>query len=315
MSFGRKNATTLMTGGGVLLGWSAVYIFWKESKKAEEKIRYEEEQKEEKLPTKEKVAIYLQYCWLSCLMGLASTGLCLWSHKLSMDEIAKWYMVSQFMENKVADKDKLIEKLKEEVPDKKIHELENDILEEEYPREEIIEEIMSSRGEPGQVLFIDKVTHNKFRADILDVTDGIMEFNKKLKDKRGKDITKQTKKAIADRLTKDPFFSSDKPYNQIIDLDDLKVIDEEDYPEIYSALDLDEFLRSIGELDADDYEETALSDLLEFRYYGGGDLIKPTQILKYKEYVDPNSGMPVVCFIDYGELLSPSSELLERNPL
>ena len=38
IAFGSKNAPTIMTGGSIVLGWTAVYVFWKQSKKAEEEI-------------------------------------------------------------------------------------------------------------------------------------------------------------------------------------------------------------------------------------------------------------------------------------
>ena len=64
---GKKNAPTLMTAGSIALGWLGVYFFWKESRKVEQKIEFEEAllnadedsdilpEDRIKLPTKEKL--------------------------------------------------------------------------------------------------------------------------------------------------------------------------------------------------------------------------------------------------------------------
>ena len=84
--------------------------------------------------------------------------------------------------------------------------------------------------------------------------------------------------------------------------------------DIYSSERLDIFLEDIGEAD-DVIEDSGLGDLLEFRCYSDeSDLLRPKEILKYKQYLDPESGVPKVCFLDYREYLAPSSELLERYP-
>lgn len=314
LKFGKRNATSIMTGGGILLGWTAAYLFWKESRKAEDCIR-QKEAEGETLSNKEKFIIYLQYCYLSAILGLASTGLSLYSHKLSMDQIAKWYMVSQFMEGKIEDKDKYIEKLEMELPNKKVHDLQNDLVfDDEESNDRIMEFIEShSYMEPG-IVFDDLVTRVPFTTDILDVTTGISKTNETLRNKRDKSLKNKSIKVRADKLMKDPFFASDKPYSQIIDLEDLKAIDEDDYPEVYSSVGLDIFLNAIHEIPDDDIE-ARIGEILEFRYFGGGDLIKEKDILKF---VDDKEGKYKgwrVCKLDYSELLSPSCELIERNPL
>ena len=301
IAFGRKNAPALMTGGSIALGWTAAYLFWKESRNADAKIKSEEEKQGEELSVKEKFIIYLQYCWLSLVLGLGSTGLTIGAHKLELERIAEMYMLTQFLEDKNEKQGKMLDKLKEEVGEKKVQEIEDDILDEDYSRDEIIDSYING-GVEGGTLFIDNVTHNKWRGDILDVTSGIAETNQVLKDKR---------KRMIKRKLADPFYSnSDSPFGSG-DIDDDR-FDQD----IYSSVDLSVFLKNIGEISGSHDEEVRLSELLEFRYYGGGgDLLKGKEILKYKQFEDPSTGFPAVCYVDYTEFLSPSSELMERNPL
>ena len=330
LAFGNKNAPILMTGGGITLGWIGAYILWKQSKKAEQVIAKKEADLQStvdiseddengvdgkavmntmkarsELSKKEKAIIYLQYCWTAGVIGLASTGLLIFAQKVSLDRLAEMYLLTQFLEDKSKKQDGMIEKLKEKAGlkdgNKAMNDLENDIIDDEYDKDEIIEELR--RGgvyEPGSALIIDKVTHVKFRGDIIEITSGIAEFNELLKSRR--------RKAMKKRLG-DAFYSaSDMPWGD-------SSIDEDQYGEVYSTGDLETFLQSIGEIDDSDGLDTRLGELLEFRYFGGGDLLKPTQIMKYKEYLDPTTGYPAVVYLDYTEYLSPSSELLERNPL
>lgn len=314
LAFGKRNASSFMTGGGILAGWFGVYLFWKESKKAEAMIRDEEykrnvgaadESEIKELTKKEKFMIYASYCWPSALVGLLSTGLSLYSHKMDMNEIAKAYMVSQFFQDKSKKQGEMIDKLKAEIPDKKIHDLENDIIEEEYPDEEVMDYLMNTRDEDiGKTLFIDRVTHAKFRADIIEVTDGIANINAILKRRRRKEVKK---------LMSSPYYASDNVYNINDDNEDELGDQFDNFNDAYSSVGLDVFLDAIGETNNDGIE-TRLDELLEFRYYGGGDPIKAKNILYYKQYTDPDSGIPAVCFIDYTEFLSPTFELIERNP-
>lgn len=304
---GKKNAPTLMTAGSIALGWLGVYFFWKESKKVEQKIEFEEAllnadedadvdiEKRKTLPVKEKLILYAQYCWPSAVMGLTSTGLAIGANSINLSRLAEMALLTQFVTNREEDKNKLIEKLKTEIGEKKFEEMRNEMVDEDYPKEDILEEVNQIGPGSGKTLFIDKVTHNRFSADILEVTTGIADFNSRLKEKRNK--------ALSQRLG-DAFFASDSPWSTDLDRES----------DLYSSMDLEVFLQCIGETGRED--ECRLGELLEFRYYGGGgDVIKPNQILKYKDYTDPDSGLPVVCYLDYGELLSPTAELLERNPL
>lgn len=304
LASGKKNAPTLMTAGSVVMGWTAAYIFWKQGRKAEKKIEYEESllnadldsdtplEDLRKLPVKEKFVIYLQYCWMAALLGVGSTGLAIGANGLNLSRLTEMALLTQFMTDKDDKQQKLIDKLKAEVGDKKFVEMKDELREEEYPKDEIMREILSEPAN-GKTLFIDQVTGQKFRASILDVTNGIAEFNERLKDKR-KDALRKRRK--------DPFYvAGDMPWG----------IDDDAASDVYSSMDVEVFLKCIGEITGKN--EARLGDLLEFRYYGGGDPIKANQILEYKNYVDPNSGYPVVCYIDYSELLAPSSELIERN--
>ena len=308
ITFGKKNATSLMTGGGIILGWAAVYVFWKESRDAEKAIEHEEkkltEQKGEpvKLQTKEKIMIYLQYCWLSALMGLGSTGLSLYSHKLDLDEIAKVYMLSQFYKDKSENTKIENERLKEEIKPKKLQEVEDEILEQQYPKDDIVKCMNTVPGQ-GTTLFIDLTTKQKFRGDIVKVTKGIMMADDDLKNDRLEAVRKELKS---------PYFSSDVPFSSDIE----ELADSDEMTHICSEMTVSRFLEYIGEItDTEGGYSPGFGELLVFkRDFCKGHLLDPNQILRYKKYEDPETGIPAVCFIDYADLLSASSELLERTP-
>ena len=304
LASGKQNAPTLMTAGSILLGWGAAYIFWKQGKKAEKKIEAEEMRlnegkdadipvsQQEKLPVKDKFIIYLQYCWMAAAMGVGSTALAIGANKLNVSRLAEMALLTQFMNGKNEKQEKLIEKLKGEVGEKKFDAVKEEIREEQFPKSEVLEAMTTAPGD-GSTLFIDCVTRNRWRGNIIDVTNAIAEFNKDLKEER--------QDAIKKRLGDAFFVSSESPWG----------IDEDNMSEVYSALDLEEFMRRIGELKYDNVSR--LGDLLEFRYYGGPDPVKAVDILEYKNYEDPSTGLPVVCFIDYEELLSGTNELIERS--
>lgn len=304
LASGKKNAPTLMTAGSVVMGWTAVYIFWKQGRKAEKKIEYEESllnadldsdtplEDLRKLPIKDKFVIYLQYCWMAALLGAGSTGLAIGANGLNLSRLTEMALLTQFMTDKDDKQQKLIEKLKAEVGEKKFVEMKDELREEQFPRSEVMDAVTAAPAN-GQTLFIDVVTGQKFRRSILDVTNGIAEFNERLKDRR--------KDAIRKRIGDAFYVSSDMPWG----------VDEDAASDIYSSMDVEVFLKCIGEITGKN--EARIGELLEFRYYGGGDPVKQNQILEYKNYVDPDSGFPVVCYIDYSELLAPSSELIERN--
>lgn len=305
LASGKQNAPSLMVAGSIILGWGAAYIFWQQGRKAEQKIAVEEmklnEDKDsdipldqlEKLPVRDKAIIYLQYCWMAAVMGVGSTALAIGANKLNLSRLAEMALLTQFMNSKDEKQKQLIEKLKGEVSQKKFEEMKDEIREEQFPKSEVLAAMTEAPGN-GTTLFIDCVTRNRWRGNIMDVTNGIAEFNSELKSKR--------QDAIKKRLGDAFYVSSDSPWG---------LEDEDNMSEVYSAIDADEFLKAIGETD---YDNTArIGELLEFRYYGGADPVKPVDILEYKNYEDPSTGLPVVCFIDYTELLSPSEELMDRH--
>lgn len=293
LAFGHKNATTLMTGGGIILGWVGVYVFWKEGKKAEEKIRAEEEKlKETKseqttLPTKDKLTIYLQYCWLALVLGLGSTALSLYSQKLNLDEIAKYALIAQLYKGKNEELEAQI--LKEKDGEKKLQKLKQSVYKDKYPVDEMEKDLNDIPGE-GRTLFIDTTTGARWKGDITEMTNHIAEFN---------DLLKSQWEKQAKRKLGDAFYVHDGPFPDDLD--------------IYVSEDLSVFLEAIGELKYGN--DVRIGDLLEFRYYGGGDLLKPKQILDYEKFKDPNTGVPALCYVAYDDLAAPTNELIERNPL
>lgn len=320
LAFGKKNAPSLMTGGGILIGWTAAYIFWKQGKKAEEKIRSEEEElnknnpseapeDQKKLQTRDKIAIYLQYCWMALVLGIASSGLTVWAHKIDLSRIAEMYMVSQFLEKKNEDQEKMLEKLKNEVSEKKIHELENDIIEEDYPDEELRRDVLSLRG-TGRTLFCDDTRFSyKFRANIEDVKDGILNFNEMMRKKYTKAVERELNKKSGGKDTrsleeklKDPMYYSDSesPYEDASPYPDTPVFVEEP---------LDTLLDYMYDHDG----SSGLGQNLVVRYYGKGACIDPNEVMKYKEFVDPESGIAQFCRLNYTKYLVPSIEFEDRR--
>lgn len=71
--------------------------------------------------------------------------------------------------------------------------------------------------------------------------------------------------------------------------------------EFYDMLDIDTRSRKCGKYAA-------------FRLNGKYDLIHPNQILDWRDYVDPTTGDPRICFIDFERFLTPSDDFAERNP-
>ena len=299
MAFSKKNAPTIMTGGSLALGWFGVWLFWKQSRKADLAIKHKEEEIREslcaegdelahpediKLDRKEKVIIYLQYCWMSLLVGVASSGLAIGAHKMDLSRLAQMYMLTQFLEDKNADQAKLIDKLKEEVGEKKFRAVDEKVFEEKYPEKDIGNGYIESTGK-GTTLFICDFGGVKFRSSIQDVKDGIYEFRDKVKSRRDNIVKKKLRGA---------FFVSEDPYPDM---------------DIYASEDVDVFLECIGSKQRIDG-----GDLLEFRDYGQEDFMDVNQIMDYKKYTDPETGIPAVCFLRFRDFLRPTNELLERDP-
>ena len=144
----------------------------------------------------------------------------------------------------------------------------------------------------GNTLIIDSVTGAQWKGNIVDVMNGIAESNDTLRE----EYLKAKKRVCA-------FSAKDGPHS------------EDDFdPEVYGTLSVDEFLDLLGMPMAFDDDTLKIGSLLEFRSYSNSDLLKPNNILRYKPYTAPGEDIPKVCFLDYSELLGPSSELLERYP-
>lgn len=323
LASGKKNAPTLMTAGSIILGWVGVYIFWKESKKAEQKIQFEEElmnadqdadvppEEIRTLPIKDKFIIYLQYCWLSALFGLGSTALAIGANRISLSRLAEMALLTQFMTDRNEKQNELIDKLKEELPEKKVRTIEQEIFHEDADEEAIIEQMkkMVKDGDT-RTLFIDQFTGQRFVNDILSVTNGIEQFNDQLLKKRTVAIKMEAKHFRNEKC--DPFYaSSDDPWwNDDLTEEQLRGLDS-----IYSTFDVSEFLYCIGEINRTD--KIRLGELMEFRCFGEDSAVKQASILKYdksfKKFFGSGEEVPEVCVIDYCDLLYPSHELVERD--
>ena len=200
---GRKNAPTLMTAGSIVLGWVGVYLFWKESKKAEQKIEFEEAllnenedadrplEEIEHLPVKEKLIIYLQYCWPSGLCGLGSTALAIGANSVSLGRIAELTLLAQAMTDKSDKQQKLVEKLKEKVPAKEVMQIQEELYNENEDEEEIVR-ILREMKEAGdtRTLFKDYRTGKLFKRDAEKVVKAIDDFNTTLRKRRSGAIRK-----------------------------------------------------------------------------------------------------------------------------
>lgn len=305
LAFSKKNAPSIMTGGSIILGWTAAYIFWKQSKKAEAKIRAEEEklnentEEHESLSVKDKGIIYLQYCWMALVLGLGSTGLAIGANKINLDRLAEMYVLTQFLSNKDEKNKDLIEKLKGEVNKKTVDKIENEIRDSKFSDEEIKTELkqMKDNGETT-TLFLDLVTGKKFRSNMFDVREGVYHFNEELKKART-DI-------VIEKIN-GPYYVSDAPWKEKLD----EILESDEFSCVYSSCNLSDFLSFIGE--NTDYESAKLADTLEFRYYGGNcDVIEWSSVFKFKKFEDPETGVPAVCYIDYYDFLYPSNELMDR---
>ena len=297
-AFGRKNAPSLMIGGSVVMGWSAVYVFWRQSKKAEKKIQVEEEKLKEQtaldkvvvLPPKEKAIIYLQYCWPSLLMGLASSGRAIGAHKIELSRLAEAYVMAQFFEKKSEDQENLVSRLKGELGTKKSEKVENEIFEEKHPQEQTKREFETLDG-TGRTMFIDVCNfENKFRGDIEDMRDAIYRANQILQDRLDRK---------AKRILGDAFFSQkDSPYPEL---------------EIYVEMPLIEFMQIIGETKTHQ-EDCMLGNCNVIRMKYGADGLDPNEIMDFKRYRDPQTGVPPICYLNYGKYLRPSTEYIENDP-
>lgn len=306
LAFSKKNAPSIMTGGSIILGWTAAYIFWKQSKKAEAKIKAEEEKlnentkEHENLSVKDKGIIYLQYCWLALVLGLGSTGLSIAANKINLDRLAEMYVLTQFLSNKDEKNKNLIDKLKGELDKKTVTKIENEVRDSRFSEEEIKSELkqMKDAGETT-TLFIDMVTGKKFRAKMFDVREGVYKFNE--------DLKKYRTDLVMEKIN-GPYYVSSSPFKEKID----DILESDEFNCVYSSSSLSDFLEYIGE--KTDRESSKLADNVEFRYYGGSiDPVEWSSVFNFKKFEDPETGVPAVCYIDYDDCLAPSHELMDRE--
>lgn len=288
LTFGKKNAPALMTGSSILLGWGAAYVFWKQSKKAEEFIRKEEQDNGEELEKKEKFIIYLKYCWMAAAMGLGSTGLTIWAHEMDWARLAEMYMITQFLEGKNEDQEKLIEKMKGEMKKGSFERIQDELREEKYPMEELKKELPNIPG-TGRTLFIDEtMLGKKFRDEVDAIKNRIWEFNA-YADKQRENLIERRKNSA--------FYVSDNPYPDI---------------GVYIDIPLTKFLRFIGETDYEPTYDDGIGGVNVFRYSGGGVCVNPDDIMDYKKFIDPDTGVAAVCYLSYRNLLKPSADYMDE---
>ena len=318
LAFGSKNAPMLMTGGSILLGWTAVYIFWKQGKKAEEEIRQEEKILNERnhsnteqleLPKKQKAIIYLQYCWLALALGVASSGLAIGAQKLTLDRLAEMYVMTQFLTDKNEKKDKLIEKFKKDVGEKKAAVIKQETLSEDFTDEEVCAAWYNSKANSGDSVVLDHVMHGIRRMNLDELSSGIYKANDLLRERLEKLKDKYMK-----RLQGSPFYVN----GDIQFINSIKAEEEAYYTDLHSSIDLGEFLKCIHII-PDDSFGTRIGEINEIRFYGGKNAINQNQITSYRNYIIPegiDAGKTItLCDLDYTEILAPTQELIERNPL
>lgn len=294
-AFSKKNLPSIMTGGSVILGWAALYFMLKEAPKAAKCIENKEQEREdedlEPLSFKEKTTVYLQYCWIAGILGIGASACAIGANKISLDRIAELYMLTQFMTDKDKDKQKLIDRMKEALGDKKSTEIEKEQFSDDYPREEIIQEVPFIPGE-GRTLFIDDTNLGyKFRSDIQKVKDGIAKFNM---------LADREWSSKIEKLKKDAFYSNTN--DQYADLT----------KGVYVEMPMSLFLECIGEKKEGGRLTKSIGDLYVFRHYGHGKMcVNPEDIMVYDEFEDPATGIPAVCYMSYLRYMEPSDEFYE----
>ena len=294
ITFSKKNLPSIMIGGSIIGFWTCAVMVAKSAPKAQKEIEYENakrgEDDKELLNWKDKAVIYGKHCWGAGALGLVSTGLAIGAHTIDISRIAEMYMLSQFYKD---DGEKLKQQiLKKKDGEKELKELRKGAIEDQYDDEmQKMDEWISDVPGEGSTLFVDTVTDKKWRGNIVDMMNGIQRFNERMRS----GYKKEWKRNFA-------FYVSDGSPHKNCD------------PDFYYKEDLNIFLEDIGESD-EVISDSGIGNLLEFRCYSDdSDLLKPNMILTYKKYLDPETGIPAVCFIDYHEYLAPTGELLERYP-
>jgi hypothetical protein len=321
LAFSDKNAPALMTGGGLVLGWFAAYMFWKKSKDAEKCIGIKEAELQSEvapgkdilgtmenrvtLPTKERFAIYLQYCWWTWLLGLGATGLIIGGQKVSMNRLAEMFVLTKVLEDKNGRQSKTIEKLKEAAGLKDgseaMRKFQDKYVEEEYPEEKALA-IANSIDTPGEgnTFIIDETTGHSWRDNAGEFAERVNAFGLRLFNERNEMLDRRAKSTGA----YDPFFASDNPHSDyLLQMDDLN--------NVYSSATLREFLAEIKDpcIGEDNF---GVGDVMEIRFYNRDKkpLTLKSFVRSFKRY-----GKTEFIFLNYDELLMASGELMDRSPL
>ena len=294
VTFSKKNLPSIMIGGSIIGFWTAAILVAKNAPKAQKEIEYEENKRKEDekdpLNWKDKAVIYGKHCWTSGALGIAATGLAIGAHKIDLSRLAEMYMLTQFYKDDGEKLKKAI--LKKSDGEKELTGLRNDIIDEDYPEEEMKQMKDWLPQVPGQggTLIIDLVTNKRWTGNIIDVMNGFNKFNERMRNG----------------------YAKEQAYNNAFRAKDGGPYDYD--PDVYYAESLNILLEDIGESD-EVISDSALGKLLEIRCYSAeGDVLRTSQVLKYRQYLEPDSGLPKVCFLDYHEFLAPTSEILERYP-
>lgn len=327
--FGKKNAPILLTGSSIAIGWFAVYLFWKESRNAEIRIAYDRKVLNEQngidpesrealdIPKKEKIVTYLGYCWMSLVLGIASSGLAIAGQKVSLDRLAEAYVMMQFFSDKSDKNEKIADKMSEMLGEKKAESAKQQVREEEFTDEEIWNAWKKAGGK-GNTLVEDHVMHYIKKMDLGDLEAGVMKANDELRRRYAIEKEKRLK-LVKKKRESDPFYVN----GDVSFINALRNSDEDNayFGDLYAELDLGDFLKFIG-LVPDDSVDIRIGELLKFNYYGppeNGDKdynpIRWSQIHKNYNHTLPNGETITITILDYLHLLSPTYELMERNPL
>ncbi len=314
----KKHLPDILTGLGIVAGWTAVYLFWKTSKKAEKRIEQEEEklnrdengkpldipeEDRKKLPKKDKFIIYLQYCYGSLLLGVASTGLTICANRIQAARLVEMMMLTKLVTDKNAEKKKYVKDLEEEIGEKRVKDIRMAVYRENQSEEDIAARLRQMMDEgDNRTLIIDEFTGAVFPANIFDISKAIAETNEYLRMKR--------EEAIASEKG-DPFLTYDGPPWQ------------SPLEHIFSRIDLGTFLFRLGETNK--ATGCRIGELMEFRYYGGLDGANDCDLLKYNDptfvqfdtyyketYFKKDEHPPEVCRIDYSDWLSPTYDIIEK---
>jgi hypothetical protein len=322
-----------MTGGSIFIGWTAVYMFWKQSRKAEKAIENQEFalnasedadrplDQVQQLSKKEKFVIYLQYCWSSALMGLISSALAIGANQLNLSRIAEMALLTQMIGDKDEKQKKLIDKLKDALPNKEVEKIELETCAEGVDEDKVKAKLkeMIDNGDT-RTLFVDVFNDNEMKElDQATVTNGIEDFNVRLVKQRTKKVNEKLLSLRVDdeNNPNSPYYvKGDTPWWN----DDSKKISEEELEvvnSVWSSGSLSELLYCIGFIDSPKSDRRG--ELLEFRCTSDDVPIHQRDILryetKYKDAFGPDVIVPTVCYIDYADLLMPTYELIERDSM